>query len=494
MSKKIKVIVPIVLGLIILLGIAWGVYAFVTNTPKNAYLLSEKKTAKNVKSYVDHRFSNEKKFQKKLKDNSYVNTYDLHANASKEYLKDLGLPKTILDSSKITGTIGHDPKSNKGIMSVSPKILDKDIGKFQWTANDSTQFFDSPLFKKKYSVKNSELLETAAQIFDEDPSDYKEERLSNANFDLNNKLGIVHSQQEDVEKLIKRYTDLVIDQLEDDDFEKGKKEKVKIDGETKNLKPITLNISRDKAKKITVAALKKAKNDKELQRLSSINEKEYKKEIEEQLEDAQDKQTKEFPKIKSTIYQQKHQILKRNITITDSDGEKTTIKGTNVIDDNIEVDYKVTSDGNTHNIKGSSKKDGKHYKDDYKYSGDVDYERLNVHLNNKESVKDSKRKDTGTITIDNAIDHYKVNYEDNLETDAKNNLQKQTLNIGFKLDEEPINIVINANSKLKERIDFNTDNATDFNSLSKKDKDKLSDEIKDKQKDIVKSVFKKLDN
>lgn len=307
-------------------------------------------------------------------------------------------------------------------------------------------------------------------------------------------MGIVHSQQEDVEKLIKRYTDLVIDQLEDDDFEKGKKEKVKIDGETKNLKPITLNISRDKAKKITVAALKKAKNDKELQRLSSINEKEYKKEIEEQLEDAQDKQTKEFPKIKSTIYQQKHQILKRNITITDSDGEKTTIKGTNVIDDNIEVDYKVTSDGNTHNIKGSSKKDGKHYKDDYKYSGDVDYERLNVHLNNKESVKDSKRKDTGTITIDNAIDHYKVNYEDNLETDAKNNLQKQTLNIGFKLDEEPINIVINANSKLKERIDFNTDNATDFNSLSKKDKDKLSDEIKDKQKDIVKSVFKKLDD
>nr|WP_232599344.1 DUF6583 family protein [Staphylococcus epidermidis] len=228
MSKKIKVIVPIVLVLIILLGIAWGVYAFVTNTPKNAYLLSEKKTAKNVKSYVDHRFSNEKKFQKKLKDNSYVNTYDLHANASKEYLKDLGLPKTILDSSKITGTIGHDPKSNKGIMSVSPKILDKDIGKFQWTANDSTQFFDSPLFKKKYSVKNSELLETAAQIFDEDPSDYKEEGLSNANFDLNNKLGIVHSQQEDVEKLIKRYTDLVIDQLEDDDFEKGKKKKLKL--------------------------------------------------------------------------------------------------------------------------------------------------------------------------------------------------------------------------------------------------------------------------
>ena len=59
-------------------------------------------------------------------------------------------------------------------------------------------------------------------------------------------MGIVHSQQEDVEKLIKRYTDLVIDQLEDDDFEKGKKKKLKLTVK-QNLKPITLNISRDKS-------------------------------------------------------------------------------------------------------------------------------------------------------------------------------------------------------------------------------------------------------
>ena len=55
MSNEIKVIVPIVLGLIILLGIAWGVYAFVTNTPKN------------VKSYVNKRFINKKKKKKKIK-------------------------------------------------------------------------------------------------------------------------------------------------------------------------------------------------------------------------------------------------------------------------------------------------------------------------------------------------------------------------------------------------------------------------------------------
>ena len=43
MSKKLKIILPIVVGLLLVLGIAWGVYAFITNTPKNTYLLSEKK-------------------------------------------------------------------------------------------------------------------------------------------------------------------------------------------------------------------------------------------------------------------------------------------------------------------------------------------------------------------------------------------------------------------------------------------------------------------
>ena len=57
-------------------------------------------------------------------------------------------------------------------------------------------------YSRKVQRQNSELLETAAQIFDEDPSDYKDEGLSNANFDLNNKLGIVHSQQEDVENCL----------------------------------------------------------------------------------------------------------------------------------------------------------------------------------------------------------------------------------------------------------------------------------------------------
>ena len=34
MSRKLKIILPTIIGLLLILGIAWGVYAFITNTPK----------------------------------------------------------------------------------------------------------------------------------------------------------------------------------------------------------------------------------------------------------------------------------------------------------------------------------------------------------------------------------------------------------------------------------------------------------------------------
>ena len=35
MSKKLKIIIPIIIVLLLIGGIAWGVYAFFANTPKN---------------------------------------------------------------------------------------------------------------------------------------------------------------------------------------------------------------------------------------------------------------------------------------------------------------------------------------------------------------------------------------------------------------------------------------------------------------------------
>ena len=139
MSKKLKIILPIVVGLLLVLGIAWGVYAFITNTPKNTYLLSEKKTAKNLNSYVNDRFENEMKFQEKYNDNSFLSKFEISADASKDFIEDLGLPKSVVDGTKLEGTIGHDPKSKKSIVNMSPTIVDEEIGKFQASADDQNQ-------------------------------------------------------------------------------------------------------------------------------------------------------------------------------------------------------------------------------------------------------------------------------------------------------------------------------------------------------------------
>jgi len=70
MSKKVKIIVLIVVGLLIILWISLGVNAFITNIPKNVYI-KWKKIAKNLKLYVDTYFDNEMKFQEKHKDISF---------------------------------------------------------------------------------------------------------------------------------------------------------------------------------------------------------------------------------------------------------------------------------------------------------------------------------------------------------------------------------------------------------------------------------------
>ncbi|MGK9070218.1 hypothetical protein KXR92_13860, partial [Staphylococcus warneri] len=85
-------------------------------------------------------------------------------------------------------------------------------------------------------------------------------------------------------------------------------------------------------------------------------------------------------------------------------------------------------------------------------------------------------------------------YENNLDTDTKNNQQKQKLNVEFKIENEPINIILNADTKLKEKIDFDTKDAKDFNDLSEKDKEKLAKEINKSYKDNFKKITKKLED
>ncbi|MEJ7550626.1 hypothetical protein WL551_12740, partial [Staphylococcus hominis] len=74
------------------------------------------------------------------------------------------MPKSVVDGSKIKGTVGHDPESKKSIVNIAPTLVDEEIGKFQASADDKNQYYESPFFKGVYSVKNNDIIDTLAEI------------------------------------------------------------------------------------------------------------------------------------------------------------------------------------------------------------------------------------------------------------------------------------------------------------------------------------------
>lgn len=112
MSTKIKVlIIAIVVAFVAVVGIGGAAtYYFLTNTPKNTYLLSEQKSASLWKDYFNDRFENESKFQDKMKDESYEMSYKLGVEVPDSLLSQIGLPKSVIDSTNLIFNVGHDPK------------------------------------------------------------------------------------------------------------------------------------------------------------------------------------------------------------------------------------------------------------------------------------------------------------------------------------------------------------------------------------------------
>lgn len=471
MSKKLKIIIPIIIVLLLIGGIAWGVYAFFANTPKNTYLKSEQQTAKMYKDYFNDRFENEVKFQEKMKDNSFLSSLELSADASDEIVKGLGIPKSVVNASKIKMSYGHDPKKEKSMINLEPTIADSALGKFQLAADKDKHYFESPLFKGKYSVNNSDLLSTYSKLTGEDEETAKENGITNQQLNLNTLFSNAQAQQSDYSKIAEKYSELIVDKLDDDNFDKGKKEEIKVNGEKYKVRPVTLTLSRADTKKITLAVLEEAKKD-------------------------------EFAKIQSKIYTEKHTIVKREITITDKENNKTKIKGTNTLeDDKLKLDYALDFDQDKYTyaeakytIKGvSSKEKDNKYNDKYEFGKKTEYDESKIKLDNQEKVDGTKRQDKGKITValDKYSDENEFTFENNIDSDVKNNTQKSTLNIGIKYAEEPINFILKSSTKLKADIDFNDSGAKDFNSLSSKDREKLEKEIEKNGGKMFESILKK---
>lgn len=494
MSTKIKVlIIAIVVAFVAVVGIGGAAtYYFLTNTPKNTYLLSEQKSASLWKDYFNDRFENESEFQDKMKDESYEMSYKLGVEVPDSILARIGLPKSVIDSTNFIFNVGHDPKKKNSKLGIEPTIADNKIGNFQWNADKNNQYIETPLFDSIYKVKNDEIKKGVEKATGESLDKGESSNITNDSLNLNTILSSSQISQDQIDKISKRYSDLIVDQLDNDNFKKDK-EKVEIFGDEKKLNKVTMNLSSKDTKKITVSVLEQAKKDKDIKEMAEKqgNVKEYDKEIDDLLKEAKDQDESNYPKVKSTIFVDGKEILKRDLTITNKDDEQVNLKGTNVIDDGVQVDYKLSVPDNEDviTLKGKST-DGDNISDKYKLNvKENEYSNTAIQLDNKSKVDGDKRTDKGTLTLTPSTgSKFDLNYDNNLTTDVKNNEQKQKFNISFEQNGKPIKLMIDGKTELKKDIKFKKDGAVDFNTLSSSEVDDIGDEVQDKFKDIVKDV------
>ena len=121
-------------------------------------------------------------------------------------------------------------------MALNPTIADNEIGKFQWAADKDNQYYASPLFNDIYKAKNDELVDVYEKITgDTSSTTGKESVLTNDTLNLNSLLSGSQISQKDIEKLSSKYTDVVIDKLDKDNFEK-ENATIDVDGDEKMLR------------------------------------------------------------------------------------------------------------------------------------------------------------------------------------------------------------------------------------------------------------------
>ena len=114
---------------------------------------------------------------------------------------------------------------------------------------------------------------------------------------------------------------------------------------------------------------------------------------------------------------------------------------------------KYSYDESKYTIKGvSSKEKDNKYNDKYELAKKTEYDESKVTLDNQEKVDGTKRQDKGKIAfaMDKYSDENEITFENNIDSDVKNNTQKSTLNIVIKFAEEPINFILKSNTKLKQ--------------------------------------------
>lgn len=478
--KKVGIIVAI---LAVLAAAGGGAYYYFTNTPKNLFLLSEKKSLEDYSDYANSRFEQETEFQEKTAKEAYSNVIKLAVDVPESVLNEFGIPTSLLDSTSVEFVQAHDPKANKSEVSFTPTIGGGSTDPFTWFSDDKAQYVKAPLFNDTLMVKNDEMEQAYEKLVGE--SAPKEMDLNALNL---NKLMDSNLTVEDLNDIQQRYIKVIVDSLEDDQFEK-KDATTKIFDKEQKLSAVTMTMKKADVQRVGTNIIKELRDDKQLKEMYDSSSAVYGEQSYDSLLDDLQKEVDDVnvDEVVVTNYIDGKDVLKRDIVIKQDGKELAKMNTTQQFDNGVKMDATfVDETGFTINVKGTSTGTDD-AKDDYTLTTSSDEDGISpveITVKNEATLKGSERKGTLDVAVkdEEATEPFTVKTAYTMDTDKKNNTQKSNADITIPMGDDNIVVHYNMDTTLKAKLDFDTKNAKDLNALS-------DAELQEVQGNLLTNVF-----
>lgn len=477
MGKKVGIIVGV---LVLLLAAAGGIYYYMTNTPKNKYLLGEKQSIESWNGYLSDRYENELELQNMMVEEPYRSSVTVSAEASETLLSSVGVPASVVDSTSITLNVGHDEKGQQSEVSLVPTFAGTDIDKFEWSADKDTQYISAPLFDEKLMVKNKDIKQVYERIVGEAlPEDFDVNMLNL------NKLMESNFTQQEIEDMQWRYLEVVMDSLEDEQFKKDS-ESTDVFGDKEKLDTVTMTLENADIQRVIKNVGAELKKDEEIKKwynssFTTYTAETYEESIDNLLKEAKDE---DFGTIVAKNFMDGKTIVKRDITWTpaendDNADDTVRVMTTEKIDKDVQFEAVFTDEAAKDGVRldGTSKGTDT-IKDEYKLSTFGDDEPFSVTFTNDEKVDGNKRTNDMNVVIDDGTeDTYNLSYNNDMNTDLKNNKQTSRGTLTVNVEGEDIKLNFDTTTKVKEKLNVKADGAVDLKTLSDEDLAKLQESI-----------------
>ncbi|MGI6324538.1 MAG: hypothetical protein ACOXZS_01085 [Bacilli bacterium] len=234
---------PVVIGIILIIVLVFGTYMFLMNKPKNIFASAINRTYKEFKVGLNSIYDN--KIAQLAKENVVISdiklTLSSEANTENESLQAIF---DIIDNLAFNMTYSRDIPNKKMALDVNAKLEDENLIDFHlYNENNNSYLYIEEVYDKYLELKGLDL----SSIYEE-------------------------SNTEDIEYLVDKIKELLIDSLKDEYFEKGKVT-IDINGEKVETTKSTFILTYTRIKDITLYIIENLrKDDKTIDALVNFNE------------------------------------------------------------------------------------------------------------------------------------------------------------------------------------------------------------------------------